>query len=148
MSFLFVYEYDFYSRETSIVVNMANGENNIWNKIWKLNKKRNLSSCTKFVFTATKIDRQSVTSWKESKYGVFSGPYFPVLSPNTGKYGPEKTLYLDIFHAVHLTNRQVFSDSLKGYRNRTLAWRRLITHKIHFLCFFILTEKNTFSIKL
>ena len=32
--------------------------------------------------------------------GVFSGPYFPVFSPDTGKYGPEKTPYLDNFHAV------------------------------------------------
>ena len=31
-----------------------------------------------------------------SKYGVFSGPYFPV-------FGPEKTLYLDDFHAVYKT---------------------------------------------
>ena len=38
-----------------------------------------------------------------SKYGVFSGPYFPVFSPNTGKYGPEKTPHLDIFHAVSYT---------------------------------------------
>ena len=35
-----------------------------------------------------------------SKYGVFSGPYFPVFGLNTGKYGPEKTPYLDTFHAV------------------------------------------------
>ena len=48
-----------------------------------------------------------------SKYGVFSGPYFPVFglnteiysvrvqeNTNTGKYGAEKTLYLDTFHAV------------------------------------------------
>ena len=28
-----------------------------------------------------------------SKYGVFPGPYFPV-------FGPEKTPYLDNFHAV------------------------------------------------
>ena len=28
-----------------------------------------------------------------SKYGVFSGPYFPV-------FGPEKKPYLDTFHAV------------------------------------------------
>ena len=41
-----------------------------------------------------------------SKYGVFSGPYCPVfrlsagISPNTGKYGLEKTPYLDSFHAV------------------------------------------------
>ena len=36
-----------------------------------------------------------------SKYGVNSGPYFPVFSPNTGKYGPEITPCLDTFHAVH-----------------------------------------------
>ena len=35
------------------------------------------------------------------KYGVFSGPCFPVFIPNIGKYGPGKTLYLDTFHAVH-----------------------------------------------
>ena len=29
------------------------------------------------------------------KYGAFSGP-------NTGKYGPEKTPYLDTFHAVFI----------------------------------------------
>ena len=35
-----------------------------------------------------------------SNYGVFSDPYFPVFGLNTGKCGPEKTLYLDTFHAV------------------------------------------------
>ena len=40
------------------------------------------------------------TAWKVSKYGVISGPYFSVFSPNTGKYGPEITPYLDTFHAV------------------------------------------------
>ena len=34
------------------------------------------------------------TAWKVSKYGVISGPYSPVFSPNTGKYGPEITPYL------------------------------------------------------
>ena len=37
---------------------------------------------------------------KVSKYGVFSCPYFAIFRLNTGKYGPEKTPYLDIFHAV------------------------------------------------
>ena len=37
------------------------------------------------------------TSWKSSKYGVFSGPYFPVF---TGKYGSKKSLYFDAFRAV------------------------------------------------
>ena len=40
------------------------------------------------------------TAGKVFKYGVFSGPYFPVFGLNTGKYGPEKTSYLDTFHAV------------------------------------------------
>ena len=47
-----------------------------------------------------------------SKYGVFSGPYFPVLGLITEIYGvqfeyrkyvTEKTPYLDIFHAVSYT---------------------------------------------
>ena len=58
-------------------------------------------------------------AWKVSKYEVFSGRYFPhsdwirrdtpylsVFSPSAEKYGPEKTLYLNTFHAViHLQNR-------------------------------------------
>ena len=35
-----------------------------------------------------------------SKYGVFSGSHFSVFGRNTGKYGPEKTPYLDSFHAL------------------------------------------------
>ena len=38
-----------------------------------------------------------------SKYGHFTGPYFPVFAlntVNTGKYGPEKTRYFDTIHAV------------------------------------------------
>ena len=44
----------------------------------------------------------SSTTRKVSKYGVISGPYFPVLGLNTEKYGPEITLYLNTFHAVLL----------------------------------------------
>ena len=63
------------------------------------------------MMSETKFDVS--TAWKVSKYGGFSGPYFaafglnteryelsPVFSPNTGKYGPEKTPYLDTFHTV------------------------------------------------
>ena len=45
------------------------------------------------------ISAKVFTAWKVSKYGVFS-------DPNTGKYGPEKTPYLDTFHAV------IFSEPL------------------------------------
>ena len=58
---------------------------------------------------------QRITLREVSKYGVFSGPYFPAFGLNTegysvsfhiqsecGKYGPEKTPYLDNFQAVLL----------------------------------------------
>ena len=48
-----------------------------------------------FFYTAT-------TARKVSRYGIFSGPYFPAFGLNTGKYGPEKTPYLDTFRAVAL----------------------------------------------
>ena len=35
-----------------------------------------------------------------SKYGVISGPYFPVFSQNTEDYGLEITPYLDTFYTV------------------------------------------------
>ena len=45
------------------------------------------------------------TAWKMCKYGAVSGPYFSAFSPNTGKYGPEITPYLDTFHAVRLDSK-------------------------------------------
>ena len=55
------------------------------------------------------------TAWKVSKYRVFSGPYFPTFglnmeryfSPNAGKYEPEKTPYLDTFHGVIVSQRNI-----------------------------------------
>ena len=38
-----------------------------------------------------------------TRYGVFSGTYFPVFGMNTGKYGPEETPYLNTFHSVLFT---------------------------------------------
>ena len=42
------------------------------------------------------------TAREGSKYGAFSGPYFPVFVLNTGKYRPEKTPYLDAFYAMKM----------------------------------------------
>ena len=53
---------------------------------------------------------ESLTAWKVSKYGVISGPYFPVFGLNTGKYGPEITLYLDTLHAVFNFSNRPDSD--------------------------------------
>ena len=50
---------------------------------------------------ASRVSEQINTVWNVSKYGVFSGPHFSVFSPNAGKFGPEKTPYLDTFHVVY-----------------------------------------------
>ena len=34
------------------------------------------------------------SAWKVCKYGDFSGPYFSVFTPNTGKYRPEKKIHI------------------------------------------------------
>ena len=44
--------------------------------------------------------KEQSTAQKMFQYGVFPSPYFPVFSPNTGKYGPEKTSCLETFRAV------------------------------------------------
>ena len=58
-----------------------------------------------------------------TKYGVFSGSYFPVFALNTGKYGPEKTSCLGTFHAVSVNssdsgkcNFMFFSLFLKSFK--------------------------------
>ena len=45
----------------------------------------------------------------------FSGPYSPVCRLNTEKYGPEKTPYLDIFHALHVTRQRLANVKQKTF---------------------------------
>ena len=61
-----------------------------------------------------------------SKYGFISGSYFPVFglnterydfsvfSPNTRKYGPETTTYLDTFHAMNGSVNNVNKGRLRS----------------------------------
>ena len=61
-----------------------------------------------FVPNARKYVKRRIwtnTAWKVSKYGVFSDPHFPVFGLNTGKYGAEKTPYLNSFDAVEFIFR-------------------------------------------
>ena len=56
---------------------------------------------------------------KVPKFRGFSGPYFPVFELNTGKYGPEKTPYLDTFLAVV---NKVASTKATGAKNNRNEW--------------------------
>ena len=63
-----------------------------------------------------------------SKYGVISGPHFPVFSPNTGKYGPEIPRYLDAFHAVMGIVLMIFFFFLVVYYNEWIQGNRSTEH--------------------
>ena len=52
--------------------------------------------------------------------------YFYVFSPNAGKYGPEKTPYLDTFHAVFCR-----CGALQAEKEKHLNYMK-ITLKLHF----------------
>ena len=75
------------------------------------------------------------------KYGVISGPYFPVFglniplfSPNKGKYGPEITPYLDTFHAVGINRYSCgLFNSWCGMRITFLLYM-LGLNNVHLLC--------------
>ena len=63
---------------------------NIAQQKWHFSSKKRSFS---LFWLILKIESSIFTAWKVSKYGVISGP-------NTGKYEPEITPYLDTFHAV------------------------------------------------
>ena len=49
------------------------------------------------------LDQENILNSLREKFpdrDVFSGPYFPIFGLNTGKFGPEKSSYLDTFHEV------------------------------------------------
>ena len=57
-----------------------------------------------------------------SKYGVISGPYFLVFGMNTGKYGPEITPHLDIFHAVSDTQDKLLVSKMRRKNANLLSF--------------------------
>ena len=82
-----------------------------------------------------------VTAWKVSKYGDFSGLYFPVFGLNTEKYGSEKTPYLDTFNVV---SANLIPSILKKFVN----WPQNNSYnsgKSSFKCFDPLTFESYFS---
>ena len=85
-------------------------KNSFFGQCWQVFKhtlKTSLFSCLWNV-TLELYDSLLINLFSQSFYLVFSVirarlywfTYFPVFSPYTGKYGPEKALYLDIFHVV------------------------------------------------
>ena len=66
------------------------------------------------------------TTWKVSKYGVFSGPYFPVLGLNTEIYGVNLRIYRKIRTRKYSVSGH-FSRS-GGIWYYILGWSWIILH--------------------
>ena len=87
------------------------------------------------------------TAWKVSKYGVFSGPYFPVFGLNAGKYRPGKTPYVNTFHAV-LVSKLVWEILLNNSCLLTLPglgfciWENFCPFCMKFCTYTVLTIWN------
>ena len=72
------------------------------------------------------------TVWKMARYGVFSSPYFPVFSPNAGKYGPEKLRIWTLFTQWKIIafNALLMSDFYAWLKVARLNWNSSVS------CFF------------
>ena len=75
-------------------------QNNCWINVYYAKSKRLLDWLFWSKNSNYQFELKFGTSWKVSKYGVISGPYFPVFGMSTGKYESEVTPYLDTFHSV------------------------------------------------
>ena len=80
-----------------------------------------------------------------SKYEIISGPYFPVLSPNTGKYGPEVTPFLDTFHdAVIILDKSADNYALSIYGYNIIRVDHLLNQRRGGVC---ICFKEQFQLK-
>ena len=59
----------------------------------------------------TPLIQKNIHYVKSVQIRSFSSPYFPLFWLNTGKYGPEKSPYLDTFHAVYWPDKIPCSGS-------------------------------------
>ena len=73
------------------------------------------------IFESTKIDTVVYTAWKVSKYGVFSGPYFPTFGLNTDRYSVSLRIQSDC-EKIRTRKNSVF-----GHFSRSLS--KLSFHK-------------------
>ena len=102
-----------------------------------------------------------------SKYGVFSGPYFPIIglnterqevfSPNAGKSGPEKTPFWTLFTQCFVSNLEFclpilssllisWNDNANTVDNAIIRSSRVVVFcKKGVLMNFQNSQENTFS---
>ena len=91
---------------------------------WKALERSNRTTWITFFWS-----RLALTTWKVSKYGVFSGPYFPVLGLNTercgvslriqSEYGKIRTRKNSVFEHFSRRARVVFHNAYDKHPIKT-----------------------------
>ena len=77
-----------------------------------------------------------------SQYGVFSGLYFPVFSPNKGTHGPEKTQYLNTFNFLE-SSSNVLKRNYQG--KKILALPYIYIYIYIYLCSITIVHKRVLN---
>ena len=65
--------------------------------------------------------RVTQIAWKVSKYGVFSGPYFPVFGLNTGIYGVDLCI-LPEYRKIRTRKTSIFGHYLRSVIHLSYDW--------------------------
>ena len=115
-----------------------------------------------------KISSTNITAYKVSKYGVFSGPYFPAFELNMeiyevnlrtqskcGKIETRKTPYLDTFHAVYVPVKSILLEqhctknevSIKDFFNKCDQIRSFLRIWSHLLEKFLMEKFISCAVK-
>ena len=115
-----------------------------------------------------KISSTNITAYKVSKYGVFSGPYFPAFELNMeiyevnlrtqskcGKIQTRKTPYLDTFHAVYVPVKSILLEqhctknevSIKDFFNKCDQIRSFLRIWSHLLEKFLMEKFISCAVK-
>ena len=78
------------------------------------------------IFSTFNIFERAITVWKVSKYGVISGPYFPVLRLNMEIYGVSLRIQFE-YREIRTRNNSVFGHfSRSAIRSRQTSKMELL----------------------
>ena len=101
-----------------------------------------LPYCTQVHAFVCPFSRTS-TAWKVSKYGVFSGPYFPVFGLNTEIYSVNLRIQSK-YRKLRTRKNSIFGHFSRSNTYILFEWR---LYFVKYFCLFIWISKNQTKLK-
>ena len=95
----------------------SNGQRMLLWMVWEQKQSTLREKCPKTEFFLIRIFRHSGWIWRDTKY-------LSVFSPNVGKYGPEKSLYLDTIHAVQCCYYRLVLENFLYYQHKNYGIKK------------------------